>query len=229
MKTTTLLAGAIVTSITLFSAIAADDSSADTSVERGRSQREFPGGRRARPERGGERRGMERRDPRAEAEAKIKEKFPAEYAEIEKLRAEADAKLKELAKKAGVEIPKTYAELMTELKEKFPKEMAEIEELRKTDRMAAFRKQRELAEKAGIEFPMPGGRNGGMGPGAGREQGEPPRMRMNQMQQLRELRRRYPKEMAEFEELRKTDPAAARAKFQELTAKLEKEKAAEQK
>ena len=232
MKKTVLLAGALVSTLTLFSAIAADDApAADTpsqDVSGGRRE-----GRQGRGERG-ERGGMNRRDPRAEAEAQIKAKFPEEYAAIEKMRAEADAKLKELAKKAGVEIPKTYAEQMAELKEKYPKEMAEIEDLQKTDRMAAFRKMRELAEKAGIQFNFgrPGGMGGGpgMGPGMGpgREGGEPAvAPRMNPMQQLRELRRKFPKEMAAIEELRKTDPEAARVKIQELTARLEAEKAPE--
>lgn len=227
MKKTALLAGALVSTLTLFSAIAADDAPAGDGSANGRPQGEFSG-RRGHQGRGG----MERRDPRAEAEALIKTKFPAEYAEIEKLRAEADAKLKELAKKAGIEIPKTYAEQMAELKAKYPKEMAEIEELRKTDRMAAFRKMRELAEKAGISFARPGMGggpgmgSGGMGAGMGpREDGEQGPQRMNPMQQLR---RRFPKEMAEIEELRKTDPAAARAKLRELAAKLEAEKPAEQ-
>lgn len=224
MKRTALLAGAIVSTLTLFSAIAADDTpAAPNNSERGRRFRQ-----------GGEGRGMgmDRRDPRAEAEAKIKEKFPTEYAEIEKLRADADAKLKELAVKAGIELPKTYAEVIAEIKTKFPKEMAEFEELQKTDRMAAFRKLRELAEKAGVSLPRPGGMGGpgmgGMGgPGAGREDADQPPPRVNPMQQLRELRQKYPKEMAEIEELRKTDPAAARVKMQQLAAKLEAEKAAE--
>jgi len=227
MKKTALLAGALVSTLTLFSAIAADDApAADTPSQ------DVSGGRREGRQGRGERGGMDRRDPRAEAEAQIKAKFPEEYAAIEKMRAEADAKLKELAKKAGVEIPKTYAEQMAELKEKYPKEMAEIEELRKTDRMAAFRKMRELAEKAGIQlnFGRPGGMGGGpgMGMGPGREEGGPTvSPRMNPMQQLRELRRKFPKEMAAIEELRKTDPEAARVKMQELTAKLEAEKTPE--
>ena len=226
MKKTALLAGALVSTLTLFSAIAADDAPAADNTTQNPPQTESNGRRSGRQGRGGDR-GMNRRDPRAEAEAQIKAKFPEEYAAIEKMRAEADAKLKELAKKAGVEIPKTYAEQMADLKEKYPKEMAEIEELQKTDRMAAFRKMRELAEKAGIQlnFGRPGGMGGGpgMGPGGpGREEGGPTvSPRMNPMQQLRELRRKFPKEMAAIEELRKTDPEAARVKIQELTAKLE--------
>lgn len=228
MKKTALLAGALASTLTLFSAIAADDAPAtDTPAQ------DVSGGRREGRQGRGERGGMNRRDPRAEAEAQIKAKFPEEYAAIEKMRAEADAKLKELAKKAGVEIPKTYAEQMADLKEKYPKEMAEIEELQKTDRMAAFRKMRELAEKAGIQlnFGRPGGMGGGpgMGPGGpGREGAEPAvAPRTNPMQQLRELRRKFPQEMAAIEELRKTDPAAARVKILELTAKLEAGKTSE--
>ena len=228
MKRTALLAGALVSTLTLFSAIAADDAPAADASSQERPQADASGGRRGgRQGRGG----MERRDPRAEAEALIKAKFPEEYAAIEKLRTEADTKLKELAKKAGVEIPKTYAEQMAELKEKYPTEMAEIEELRKTDRMGAMRKMRELMEKAGIQFGRPGGMGGGpgMGMGPGREEGgQATGPRMNPMQQLRELRRKFPKEMAEIEELRKTDPAAARTKIQALAAKLEAEKTPEQ-
>ncbi len=220
MKKITLLAGAVISSLTVFSAIAADETTPNTPPERGRGMRQ--GGERG--ERGG--RSMDRRDPRAEAEAKLKEQFPAEYAEIEKIRAEADTKLQELAKKAGVELPKTYAEQLAELKTKFPKEMAEIEELQKTDRMAAFGKLRELAERAGVTL----GR-GGMGPGMGMG-GAPgsdrgPAVQPPRSNPMQELRRKFPKEMAEIDELRKTDGDAARKKMQELRKRLESEKAAE--
>ena len=222
MKQTAFFLGTLASALILFSAAAAD---APAVPGGSRTDESRDGGRQFRPGRDG----MERRgDPRAEAEAQIKEKFPAEYAEIEKLRAEADAKLRELAKKAGIEIPKTFAEQMAELKEKYPKEMAEIEELQKTDRMAAFRKMRELAEKAGIALPFgrPGqgpGRMGGRGDVPGEDA---PRMRANPMQQLRQLRQKFPKEMAEVEELRRTDPAAARAKMQELIKQLEADRPA---
>ena len=112
MKQTAFFLGTLASALILFSAAAAD---APAVPGGSRTDESRDGGRRFRPGRDG----MERRgDPRAEAEAQIKEKFPAEYAEIEKLRAEADAKLRELAKKAGVEIPKTFAEQMAELKEK---------------------------------------------------------------------------------------------------------------
>ena len=156
MKQTTLLFGAFASALFFFSASAADTEAAPTPPENRQRDDEQSGGRRSgRPggwNREGRRGGMMGApvNPRAEAEAKIKEKFPEEFAAIEKMRAEAEAKLQELAKKAGVEIPKTMSEQLAELKAKYPKEMAEIEELGKTDRRAAFQKIRELAEKAAV-------------------------------------------------------------------------------
>ena len=43
-------------------------------------------------------------DPRTEAEQKLKEQYPAEFAEIQKLRDEAEKKLQELAKKLPAKI-----------------------------------------------------------------------------------------------------------------------------
>ena len=66
-----------------------------------------------------------------EAEKKLKELYPAEYAEVLKLREEAEKKLQELAKKANITLPvppKSMEERMADLKKKYPKEMEEIEE-----------------------------------------------------------------------------------------------------
>lgn len=231
MKQTTLLLGALASTLVLFSAAAADETPNPAPSERRQGGDMRQGGRRGRQSgwnREGRRPMGPEANPRAEAEAKIKEKFPGEYAAVEKMRADAEAKLQELAKKAGVEIPKTMTEQLAELKAKYPKEMAEIEELRKTDMRAAFQKTRELAEKAGIKLEM--GRMGSR-PAAGRGDGAdevPPPPRMNPMQQLRQLREKFPKEMAEIDELRRSDSAAARTKMQELVKKLEAEKPAEQ-
>ena len=46
------------------------------------------------------------------------------------------------------------------------------------------------------------------------------------MPHSRQLRQKFPKEMAEVEELRRTDPAAARAKMQELIKQLEADRPA---
>ena len=98
------------------------------------------------------------RNPRAAAEAELKAKYPAEYAEIEKQRILAENKLEELAKKANVKLPATAESIrlkMEELKNsgKYKAEFEEIEKLRTSDPRAAFMKTRELMAKAGIEMP----------------------------------------------------------------------------
>lgn len=157
-------------------------------------------------------RGM-RQNPRIEAEKKLKEKYPAEYAEIQKLRDEAEKKLQALAKKANIELPalpKTMEERMADLKKKYPKEMAEIESLQKTDRRAAFMKLRELMAKE----------NGGKAP---REGGNAPRMRSNPQKDLRAAQKKYPEEWKKIQQLRKSDPKKARQMTKELLEKYKKE------
>lgn len=171
-------------------------------------------------ERGGNRgfRGFGRmQNQRAEAEQKLKAQYPAEFAEIQKLRDEAEKKLQELAKKANIELPappKSMQERMAELKAKFPKEYAEYEELMKTDRRAAFRKMQEIMEKNGekMNFPGRGGRN---------TPPQPPRE--NQGRKMRELREKYPEEFAEIQKVRRENPRKAREMTQELLKKLNNE------
>lgn len=235
MKQTVLLFGTLASALFFCPAFAADGETESAPPESRQRDDGQSGGRRSgRPggwSREGRRGGMMMGapvNPRAEAEAKIKEKFPEEYAAVEKMRAEAEAKLQELAKKAGVEIPKTMTEQLAELKAKFPKEMAEIEELGKTDRRAAFQKIRELAEKAGVKLTMPdmGGRPGMPGRN-GSEDAPPPPPRENPMRQLRLLRQKFPEEMAEIDRLRRSDPEAARTKTRDLLKKLETEQPAD--
>ena len=233
MRQTALLFGAFASALLIFPASAAEEETVPAPPEFRQGSDGQSGGRHSGRPGGWNREGRRGMmgipvDPRAEAEAKIKEKFPEEYAAVEKLRAEAEAKLQELAKKAGVEIPKTLSEQLAELKAKYPKEMAEIEELGKTDRRAAFQKTRELAEKAGIQLSMPGmgGRPGMPGRGDNSDDAPPPPPRENPMRQLRLLRQKFPKEMAEVDRLRRSDPEAARAKTQELLEKLEAEQPA---
>ncbi|MDR0933180.1 MAG: hypothetical protein LBM70_09215 [Victivallales bacterium] len=216
MKKTTLLAGAFISALVLLSATDAEE-----------PPQPPQGGSRQNNWNRGNRRNWS--NPRADAEAKIKEKFPEEYAQVEKMRADAEAKLRELAKKAGVEIPKTMQEQLAELKVKYPKEMTEIDELRKTDMWAAMRKTQELAEKAGITLNT--GRRGGGTPGFGRDNNTdtPPAPRVNQLNLLKQLRERFPAQMSEIDALRKTDPAAARKKMKELSDKLKADQPAETK
>ena len=166
--------------------------------------------------RGGFNRGFNggmRQNPRAEAEKKLKELYPAEFAEIQKLRDDAEKKLQALAKKANITLPappKSMSERMEELKKKYPKEMAEYEELQKTDRRAAFAKLRTLLEKEGVSF-GPQGRNQQAG------------MRDNPNKKLREAQKKYPEEWKKIREIRKSDPGKARTLTRELLLKYEKE------
>ena len=155
---------------------------------------------------------MQRFNPRAEAEKKLKEQYPTEFAEIEKLRAEAEEKLKALAKKANIELPeapKSMEERMADLKKKYPKEMEEIEALRKKDPRASFMKLRELMMKE----------NGGKMPGGENR----PAMRENQQKVLRDAQKKYPEDWKEIQRLRKSDPAKARQKTKDLIEKFKKE------
>ena len=162
--------------------------------------------------RGGFMRGP-RTNPRAEAEKKLKELYPAEYAEVLKLREEAEKKLQELAKKANITLPvppKSMEERMADLKKKYPKEMEEIEALQKTDPRAAFTKLRELFKKEGI--------------GNGGTQTEPAApMRGNPNRKLSEVRKKYPEEWKKIQDIRKTDPAKARQMTRELIQRYDKE------
>ncbi len=220
MKRLPLILSALVMGCSLVTVTAAEGDQAPAQERRGGGRQ---GGGQGGERQGGRQGGERRMDPRAEAEAKIKAALPEEFKEVERLRAEANAKLQELAKKAGVEIPKTMEEQVAGLRAKYPKEFAEIDELAKTDRRAAFQKTRELAEKEGItlNFGM-GNRQGGPGQGDRQPENapEPPR-RPAPMQQMRLLQQRFPEEMAKIAELRKTDPEAARVQTQELLKKLE--------
>lgn len=171
--------------------------------------------------RGGENRGFQGRfnrgfhqPPRAEAEKKLKERYPAEFAEIQKLRDEAEKKLQALAKKANVTLPappKSMSERMDELKKKYPKEMAEYESLMKTDRRAAFAKLRTIMQKEGFGNGRDGDRNA------------PSRMRNNPTRNLRAAAKKYPEDWKKIQETRRNDPAKAREMTKDLLQKYEKE------
>ena len=166
------------------------------------------------------------RNPRAAAEAELKAKYPAEYAEIEKQRILAENKLEELAKKANVKLPATAESIrlkMEELKNsgKYKAEFEEIEKLRTSDPRAAFMKTRELMAKAGIE--MPEMRRGGMMGAADSEVTVPRSSRENPMRRIMELRRKYPEEMKKLDAIRRENPKAYRDGVMELLKKSEAE------
>ena len=173
------------------------------------------------------------RNPRASVEAELKEKYPAEYAEVEKQRILAENKLEELAKKANVKLPATTESVrlkMEELKNsgKYKAEFEEIEKLRADDPRAAFQKTRELMQKAGIEMPQMGRfASGGFGRQGNSEAEDISRTpRENPMRRLMDLRKKYPEEMRKLDAVRRDDPEAYRKGVMELLKKSEAEQGA---
>ncbi len=166
-----------------------------------------------------------RNDQRENVEAKLKEKYPKEFAEIDKLRNEAETKLQALAKKAGVQLPlnpETMRKKMTEIRAKYPKEFEEIDKLRKTDPRAAREKMQEIYRKEGIEFPaMPDRRHDRFGANPN----QPYPRRGNPMEKLQQIRAAYPAEMKKLDELRRNDPGRYREEMRKLAERYEREHA----
>ncbi len=175
-------------------------------------------------------------DPRAEAEAKIKEKFPAEYTEIVKQRKELEEKLQALAGKAGVKLPlseEARREKMENFRTKYAKELSEIETLRKSDPREAMEKMRALLEKEGLDMPFNNlhGRRSFRGNDNDRRDGKAedgnslPPPRVNRMEEMREeLKARYPEKFAQVESLREENPREYRKQFMELVKQYNQDK-----
>ncbi|MBR2641835.1 MAG: hypothetical protein IKD46_01780 [Lentisphaeria bacterium] len=160
----------------------------------------------------------------------LKEKFPAEYAEIEKMRGSdrmmAMRKTMELANKAGIEMPwgrrgmmgrrmgqqmEVWQQFFADLKQKAPAELAEIEKKMAADPKSAMTELKALAEKHGLKMP------------------EGPLPRMNAQVSLNRNRNRImveranrilaqtrPEDYAELQKLRETDIHGARELFRKL-------------
>ena len=153
---------------------------------------------------------------------RLKSQYPAEVAEIEKLRESdpeaAGVKMRELMSKAGFgrrgrRGPDGAApangevgeEILAKLKEKFPEEFAQYEELKKSDPEKAAAKLKELLEKAGLT----------------QEAAAPVSTLRDRTRRLieetnRELQRRDPETYARLEALRESDPDAARREFRRM-------------
>ncbi|MBQ4328825.1 MAG: hypothetical protein IJC27_03780 [Lentisphaeria bacterium] len=142
------------------------------------------------------------------SEIEIAKKFPAEYAEIDKLRTEYEAKLAELAKKAEVELPVSMESNMRKVYNAYPAEFTAAVEKMKSSPREGFAELSKLAEKAGVT--LFGGMRGRT-PGMGGAQAAPPASgRTFSRPDLPALRKKYPEKMKEYDALRKTDPAKAR-------------------
>jgi hypothetical protein len=167
----------------------------------------------------------EQKARRAKHQKMMQEKYPEEMKEIEALRETdkkaARTKMKALIQKAKADRKAAHGEKAepTEeqkarrakhqkmMQEKYPEEMKEIEALRETDKKAARTKMKALIKKAKADRKAARGKKGGKKGGR--------------------LLEKYPEEMKEIQELRKTDKEAAKAKFKALIEKAKAERKAE--
>ena len=172
--------------------------------------------------RGGEHRGGERGGRngmrRGRFLEQLKEKYPAEVAEIEKLQqtdpAAARTRMFELMRKANPQMGRRgmpsqeqmepTAEQLAEIRKKFPTEFAEYEKLKQGDPEKAKNLLAELMKKTFNELPAVGNSN------------LRDRSRRSVAMVKMELKRRYPERFAEIEKLAETDPDAARAELRKL-------------
>lgn len=179
-----------------------------------RAERGFRGGF----QRGGQNRNMMMRN-QFFVEVEIAKKFPAEYAEVDKLREEYEAKLAELAKKAEVQLPESRDSAFRKLHKAYPAEFAAAVEKMKSSPREGFMALNELAKKAGID--LFGAMRGGNRPGGhGQMRPEAPAgSREFKRPDMAALRRNYPEEMKKYDELRRTDAAKARELLVEIIKK----------
>ena len=167
--------------------------------------------------------GMMGNRERVEAEAKIKAKFPKEYAAIEKSREQAEEQLQALAKKADVKLPLTMEarmKKMAAIREKYKAEFEEIAKLRESDPQAARERTAEIYKREGLDMPMmPDFRRQGNG-----DRNQPPQARRgNPMQKFEAIRKAYPEEMKKIAPLRQDDPAKFRAELRKLAERYDRE------
>ncbi len=163
------------------------------------------------------------------ADAKLREKFPVEFAAVVRELLAAEDKLNNLAERGGVKYPPNFISQLRRLHDKAPKKFAAIEAKIAADPREGMRELFELAREQGIELVMPmmRGRRGGRGnpDGHGGDfADEKPAPRKLSTPPLRKLREKFPEEMRRYESLRQEDPAAATRLLRELAERLEREK-----
>ena len=171
-------------------------------------------------------RGMMGGNQRAEAEKQIREKFPKEFAAIEKTKEQAEEQLQELAKKAGVKLPLTQEAMMKKMaavREKYKAEFEEIRKLRESDPQAARERTAEIFKREGIEMPMMNFRR----PGDNNQADRPQPRRSNPGQDIRrkieQMRKAYPEEMKKIQQLRSEDPQKFRQEMKKLADRYDRE------
>ena len=157
--------------------------------------------------------------PRILAFEAIREKFPKESAELDKLILENEAKYAELAKKSGTEMPVSIECQLIKLRNADPAGYAEAFKAVKSNPRTGMRKLLELAKKHNIalssqrRISMPEGRNV-QAPSANRAIQRP---------DFRKLRAKYPEDMEKYESLRQSDPEQARKLLADMMKRLNDE------
>ena len=153
-------------------------------------------------------------DALASTERKLHKELPAEYREIERLRAEADLKVFKLAAKAGIRLPDSmeiYRKKLNVLRIYFPQEYRKARELKRTDAEGGAKILRSLAAKLELELSdPPGKRNAG---NASLPQGDA----------MIQLRKRFPEEMKKLDKLKHNAPVAYRQQLRKLMEKMNAE------
>ncbi len=153
-------------------------------------------------------------DALASAERKLHKERPAEYREIERLRAEADLKVFKLAAKAGIRLPDSmeiYRKKLNVLRIYFPQEYRKARELQRTDAEGGAKILRSLAAKLELGLPdPPGKRNAG---NASLPQGDA----------MIQLRKRFPEEMKKLDKLKHNAAVAYRQQLRKLMEKMNAE------
>ena len=162
-------------------------------------------------------------------DAKLREKFPNEFAAAVRELTAAEDKLNQLAERAGVKYPTNFISQLRRLRDKAPERFAAIEAKAAEEPREAMRELFELAREQNVELGMPmmRGRRGGRGNPDGRGGDfaeEKPAPRKLSTPPLRKLREKFPEEMRRYESLRQEDPAAATKLLRELAERLEREK-----
>ena len=162
-------------------------------------------------------------------DAKLRKRFPEEFAAAVRELIAAEDKLNQLAERGGVKYPPNFISQLRRLRDRAPEKFAAIESKAATEPREGLRELVELAREQGIELGMPTmrGRRGGRGGPEGRGgdfTGEKPAPRKLSTPPLRKLREKFPEEMRRYESLRQEDPAAAAKLLRELAERLKNEK-----
>ena len=151
----------------------------------------------------------------------IREKFPQESAELDKVLIETENKYAELAKKAEITVPASLEINLLKLRAADTAAYTETLKAIKENPRQNFNKLLELAKKHNIEL-FPARR---MPMAEGRNIEAPSRSRDNSMRpNFSKLRKEFPEEIKQYMELRSTDPAKAKEFLQGLMKRSEEAK-----